>query len=221
MNIFAKFKHMFDKTDLTKGPIFSQLMIFMIPIILSMVFQQLYTLTDSIVVGQNLGPNEIAAINDVGPLSSLALQFTLGVTSGCSVIVANKIGENKFHIARRSFLTQIIIFSVMTVIMTLAFCLCTDYLLELMKITQIPLMPTAMKSIRLPMTIFLLSILALSVRWDTTLSFPFSEPWEIVLLLSFSWFSEQYSISFLMLSSLSLLIGEYPEVPGPPIFLCY
>jgi Na+-driven multidrug efflux pump len=100
MNTLKKFRHLFDPIDLTKGSILKDMVIFLIPILLSMVFQQIYTTTDAIVVGQNLGPNEIAGINDVGPLSGFALQFAIGCTSGFSVIIANKIGEANLEDAR-------------------------------------------------------------------------------------------------------------------------
>ena len=93
-NIWQKFKKLFDPIDLTKGNITKDILLFMVPILLSLVFQQLFTLTDAIIVGQNLGPYEIAGINDVGCLSSIALQFCIGVTSGFSVVISHKIGEN-------------------------------------------------------------------------------------------------------------------------------
>jgi Na+-driven multidrug efflux pump len=55
MNTLKKFRHLFDPIDLTKGSILKDMVIFLIPILLSMVFQQIYTTTDAIVVGQNLG----------------------------------------------------------------------------------------------------------------------------------------------------------------------
>lgn len=134
MNTLKKFRHLFDPIDLTKGSILKDMVIFLIPILLSMVFQQIYTTTDAIVVGQNLGPNEIAGINDVGPLSGFALQFAIGCTSGFSVIIANKIGEANLEDARKSFLTQIILSLIISVVLTVAFCLLTDPLLSLMKI---------------------------------------------------------------------------------------
>lgn len=133
-NIWQKFKKLFDPIDLTKGNITKDILLFMVPILLSLVFQQLFTLTDAIIVGQNLGPYEIAGINDVGCLSSIALQFCIGVTSGFSVVISHKIGENNLNDARKSFYNQFLLCLVMTVLLTICFCLGTNGLLSLMKI---------------------------------------------------------------------------------------
>lgn len=133
-NIWQKFKKLFDPIDLTKGNITKDILLFMVPILLSLVFQQLFTLTDAIIVGQNLGPYEIAGINDVGCLSSIALQFCIGVTSGFSVVISHKIGENNLNDARKSFYNQFLLCLVMTVLLTIGFCLGTNGLLSLMKI---------------------------------------------------------------------------------------
>lgn len=133
--LFIKFKNLFTPEDLTSGNIMKGLLVFMIPILLSMIFQQLYTLTDSIIVGQNLSSYEIAGINDVGCLSAIALQFAIGVTSGFSVVISHKIGENNINEVRKSFYLQLLLCVLLTAILTVGFCLSTDALLYIMKIT--------------------------------------------------------------------------------------
>lgn len=133
--VWNRFKKFFDPIDLTKGSITKGLLLFMVPILLSMVFQQLFTMTDAIIVGQNLGPYEIAGINDVGCLSAIALQFCIGVTSGFSVVISHKIGESNLNSARKSFYLQFVLCTIMTIVLTIAFCLLTKPLLSIMKIT--------------------------------------------------------------------------------------
>lgn len=132
--LFDRFKHLFDPIDLTKGSILKGLIAFMIPILLSMIFQQLYTMTDAIIVGQNLDTYEIAGINDVGCISNIALQFCVGATSGFSVVISHKTGENDEEGVRKSFYLQAWLCLALTIILTLAFCLGTDGLLTMMKI---------------------------------------------------------------------------------------
>lgn len=134
-DLLTKFKKLFEPIDLTEGSIIKGLLLFMIPILLSMIFQQLYTMTDAIIVGQNLGAYEIAGINDVGCLSSIALQFCIGATSGFSVVISHKIGEKDEDGVRRSFYFQIILCLLLTIVMTVGFCLGTDGMLSLMKIS--------------------------------------------------------------------------------------
>ena len=63
MSLWARFKKLFDPIDLTKGSIAKGIGLFLIPIVLSLIFQQIYTLTDTIIVGQNLGEAEVAGVN--------------------------------------------------------------------------------------------------------------------------------------------------------------
>ncbi len=133
--VLNRFKNLFQTRDLTRGSIVKGLIVFMIPILLSIVFQQLFTLTDTIIVGQNLSPYEISGINDVGCLASMALQFIIGATSGFSVVISHKIGENNKDHVRKSFYLQMLICFLLTVVMTLGFCIFVDPLLSLLKIT--------------------------------------------------------------------------------------
>ena len=129
MSLLIKFRNLFNPIDLTKGSILKNIIIFLIPILLSLVFQQLYSLTDAIIVGKTLSNAEISGINDAAPLCNIALQFAIGCTSGFSVVIANLIGKKDENGTRKSFLVQIILSIAITVILTISFCLLTDNLL--------------------------------------------------------------------------------------------
>jgi putative MATE family efflux protein len=135
-NILRKFKKLFDPVDLTEGNIVKGMLVFMVPILLSMIFQQLYTLTDTIIVGQNLGTYEIAGINDVSCLCNIPLQFCIGATSGFSVAMSHMIGEKNEVGIRKSFYLQVMLSIILTLVLTVSFCLCTDLLLSMMKIKE-------------------------------------------------------------------------------------
>lgn len=138
MSLLIKFRNLFNPIDLTKGSILKNIIIFLIPILLSLVFQQLYSLTDAIIVGKTLSSAEISGINDAAPLCNIALQFAIGCTSGFSVVIANLIGKNDQNGTRKSFLVQIILSIAITVILTISFCLLTDNLLAVMDIKESP-----------------------------------------------------------------------------------
>ena len=77
-------KKLFAPIDMTQGKIYKVILLFMVPIFLSYIFQQIYTLTDAIIVGQNLSANEVNGVNDVGSLTYIVLQFAVGIdTSIC------------------------------------------------------------------------------------------------------------------------------------------
>jgi Na+-driven multidrug efflux pump len=114
-----KFRNLFSPIDLTKGKIMPVLLRFMIPIILSILFQQIYTLTDTIIVGQTLNNEEIAGINASGSLVFIILDFALGCTSGFSVVISEAKGKNDEGEVRRSYLVGIILSFIIAVIMTI------------------------------------------------------------------------------------------------------
>jgi Na+-driven multidrug efflux pump len=117
--VLSKFRNLFTPIDLTKGKIMPVLLRFMIPIILSILFQQIYTLTDTIIVGQTLNNEEIAGINASGSLVFIILDFALGCTSGFSVVISEAKGKNDEGEVRRSYLVGIILSFIIAVIMTI------------------------------------------------------------------------------------------------------
>ncbi|MEE3402402.1 MAG: MATE family efflux transporter, partial [Candidatus Enteromonas sp.] len=103
---------------MTKGSIYKAILVFLVPTILSMVFQQIYTLTDAIIVGQTLSESEVAGVNSTGSLVFIVLNFGIGCTSGFSVVIAAAIGANDSKRMRRSYLIQIILCFLVSVALT-------------------------------------------------------------------------------------------------------
>lgn len=132
--IIEKVKKFFEPRDLTKGKIFKELSLFLIPILLSTVFQQLYSLTDTIIVGQNLNENQIAGINDAVPIANVILNFAMGLTSGFSSILANKFGSKDEKGLRNSLFVQLFLSLCFSIILTITAVLLIDPLLSIMKI---------------------------------------------------------------------------------------
>lgn len=135
MNLFRRFKKLFDPVDLTRGKIIKVMIPFFIPIMLSMVFQQLYSLTDSVIVGQNLSANEITGVSDAVPMTFLVLTFTSGLTAGFSTLLSDAAGSNDEAKMRRSFFIQIVLCLVFTVLLTLAAYFSIDFMLSVLKIS--------------------------------------------------------------------------------------
>lgn len=132
--MLQKIKKLFDPIDLTKGNITKVIMTFVVPILLSMLFQQMYSLTDSIIAGQNLNEAEIASINNSIPISSLILNFNIGCTTGFSAILAKHIGAKEKKDIKRCIFIQLFLCSCIAVIMTTASLLLIDPLLSIMNI---------------------------------------------------------------------------------------
>ena len=117
-SFFLRLRRFFDPIDLTKGNIVKVLIMFTIPIVLSYLLQQIYTLSDAAICGRTLSAQEVAGVNDTFPLTFIFLQFAFGCTSGFTVVTSNKLGENDKEGVRRSFASQIILCSLLTVVIT-------------------------------------------------------------------------------------------------------
>lgn len=82
--------------DFTKGSVTKQLITFVIPIMLSALLQNLYTIADRIVVGRFVGDAALAAVGSTGSAISLILNLINGVAIGVNVVCANLKGAQKF-----------------------------------------------------------------------------------------------------------------------------
>ena len=80
------------ENSITQGVIWKQLLIFFFPILIGTFFQQLYNTVDTIVVGQYVGTNALAAVGTTGTLINLLGGFFVGVSSGATVIISQFFG---------------------------------------------------------------------------------------------------------------------------------
>lgn len=122
-------KKLFKPVDLTKGTPWKVIVIFALPILVSTLFQQLYNVTDLIIIGQNLDASSIAGVNDTSSLSYIFLQFALGCASGFSVVTANRFGNKDMEGVRKSFACQIILSFFISIIITVLAIVLIPYLL--------------------------------------------------------------------------------------------
>jgi putative MATE family efflux protein len=79
--------------DLTKGNPFSLIFSFAFSMMMGNIFQQLYTVVDSIIIGKKIGPLGLAAIGGTDWLIFLVNGFLIGLIQGFSVILGRKFGE--------------------------------------------------------------------------------------------------------------------------------
>lgn len=92
---------------LTEGSISRKIIMFAIPIFLGNLFQQLYNTADSIVVGNYLGSDALAAVSSSGSLIFLMVGFFNGISLGAGVVIARYFGAQKTEELQRSIHTTI------------------------------------------------------------------------------------------------------------------
>ena len=87
--------------DMTEGSPLRLLINFSIPLLLGSVFQQLYNLVDTIIVGRYLGINALSAVGSTGSITYLVTGFCTGICSGFAIPVAQQFGAKKYDEMRK------------------------------------------------------------------------------------------------------------------------
>lgn len=89
---FQALRDLFHPVDLTHGTCWRTILQFSLPVILSYLLQQVYTISDAAIVGQTLTAQEVAGVNDTSSLVFIFLQFAFGVSAGFCVITSCCVG---------------------------------------------------------------------------------------------------------------------------------
>lgn len=118
--------------DMTKGSPSKLIIKFVVPLIIGNIFQQFYSMVDTIIVGRFVGVQALAAVGATGTISFLIIGFMQGLTTGFTVLTSQRFGAGdekglKISVGNAAFLSVIT-----TVIMTAISMLGMDKLLHIM-----------------------------------------------------------------------------------------
>ena len=83
--------------DMTMGSPLRMILLFSVPVLLGNIFQQFYNMVDTIIVGQYLGEDALAAVGSTGCLMFLVLGFANGIAQGFGVMVSHAFGAKRFQ----------------------------------------------------------------------------------------------------------------------------
>ena len=106
--------------DLMHGPIFQRLVIFMLPIFVSNLFQQLYNTVDTMIVGNVLGDTALAAIGSCGSIYELLVGFGLGIGNGLAIVAARSYGAQDDDLLKKTVAGSLVIGLIASLCITLA-----------------------------------------------------------------------------------------------------
>lgn len=96
---------------------------FFFPLLFGLLFQQVYNMVDTIVVGRFLGVKALAGVGSTGSLSFLVLGFCVGVCNGFAIPVAQKFGEHDYVGLRKFVANAIMLAIAVSIVMTTLICL--------------------------------------------------------------------------------------------------
>lgn len=119
--------------DLTVGNPWKVILRLTIPIIVGNIFQQLYNISDTLIVGRTLGVDALAAVGSTGSINFLVLGFVGGFSSGMAIVTAQRVGANDWEATRKSFAMNLWGGLFLTIILTIISLAFINPLLRLMQ----------------------------------------------------------------------------------------
>ena len=117
---------------MTEGSIWKSILLFSVPLILGNMLQQLYNTADSIIVGNFVGSNALAAVGSSGSPIFLLIGFSQGIAVGAGVVVAQYLGAKDREDAQQAVHTALALAVLLGLILTIGGILVSRALLTAM-----------------------------------------------------------------------------------------
>lgn len=116
--------------NLTYGNTTKVLLFFALPMMLGNLFQQIYNLADSIIVGNYVGSDALAAVGGTFPVTFLAIAIATGASTGCAIVISQAYGAGNKEKVNSSMTTAISIIALLGIIIMILSLLFIDPLLK-------------------------------------------------------------------------------------------
>lgn len=105
--------------DMTTGSIAGNLILFALPLLLGNLFQQLYNMVDTWVIGQTGDTGAFAAVGSVGPIINIMIGLFSGLASGAGVVISRHFGAKEEDKVKRAVHTSMVVTLILSVVFTL------------------------------------------------------------------------------------------------------
>ena len=122
-----------NNTLMTSGVIWKEILFFSIPLILGNLFQQLYNMVDSIVVGNVVGSDALAAVGSSGSIIQLLIGFCIGASAGAGVVTSQYYGAGNEEGVKKAVHTTIAISIAAGLILSIIGVIASPWILQIME----------------------------------------------------------------------------------------
>ena len=123
--------------SMTSGNSLKLLLTFMVPLIIGNIFQQMYSISDIIIVGRTIGVNALASVGAAAPIFMLLVMITMGMSNGLTVITGQFFGAGDFDNMRRSVAMSLRLSIISVIILAVGMFIVIDPLLALMNLPEV------------------------------------------------------------------------------------
>ncbi len=127
-----KLKELFSARDMTEGTPWKRIAEFSVPMLIGNIAQQLYNTVDSIIVGEYVGDNALAAVGSAGPILNLLLAIFVGIATGAGIVISQSYGAKDREALSRNIGNCISLAGIATVIIMIIGPIITMPLLKLL-----------------------------------------------------------------------------------------
>lgn len=122
--------------DLTAGNISLGLLWFAVPMILGNLLQQLYNIADTLIVGQFLGANALAAVGSAYALMIFLTSVLLGLCMGSGVVFSLQYGSGNKEAMKRSAFVALVLIGAVTLLLTIIAFVWIDPIMRLLQVPE-------------------------------------------------------------------------------------
>ncbi len=116
--------------DLTEGNPSRVLIDFSMPMFISVVFQQLYNIADSIIAGRFAGENALAAVGASYPVTMVFMAVAIGSNIGCNVVISQFFGSKDYDKVKTAVSTTVIASTLLSVILTVLGLMASTFIMK-------------------------------------------------------------------------------------------
>ena len=123
--------------SMTSGNSLKLLLTFMAPLIIGNIFQQMYSISDIIIVGRTIGVNALASVGAAAPIFMLLVMVTMGLCNGFTVLTGQFFGAGDLPKMRRSVAMSMMLSIAVVIILAVSMHIVIDPLLAMMNLPEI------------------------------------------------------------------------------------
>lgn len=119
--------------DMTSGTIWKHILVFAIPLLVGNLFQQLYNSVDSIIVGNFVSKQALAAVGSTGPVINTLVGFFMGMSTGAGVVISHYFGGKDEKGLHEAVHTTVLLTILLCVVFTLVGISMVPFMIHFMK----------------------------------------------------------------------------------------
>lgn len=134
--------------SMTEGSELSHILRFSVPLLVGNLFQQLYNIVDSAIVGRYLGSDKLAAVGATGSITYLFYALCIGLATGAGILIAQRFGAKDIGSVKKLIVNSAYALGALGIIITVVSILCAEPLLRLLD-TPESLLPDAVSYMKI------------------------------------------------------------------------